>query len=452
MMRIHQLITATLFSTLLVATFTSSVADSPNILVIFSDDQGMNDVSCYGSEIPTPNIDRIAKEGIRFDSWYVASSICTPSRFGLLTGQYPSRSQDQLLGALMFLGEEDRHRGLQVGEKTIASVLSAAGYRTALIGKWHLGHGDKRFLPTQHGFQTFVGHTGGCIDYFTMRYGVQQDWYRNEEHENTVGYATDVITNEANRFLQQQSDKKPFFLLLNYNAPHFGKGWDGQNQKVVNIMQPAAADMRPNAKIVDPIRAQFAAMVKSLDDGIGSVLKTLETEELADNTLVIFMTDNGGDPKYGGSNAPYRGNKATLYEGGIRVPCVMRWPGHIGPGQTTDEFAGAIDLFPTLCQLSGVDATNEQMDGRSLLPIFRGERQPVREMYWEIGAHQRLGRKPWTALRKGEWKIVTAPDSATALFNLANDPHEANDLAATTPAKLLEMRKAQAKIEASFDR
>jgi arylsulfatase A-like enzyme len=159
----------------------------PNIVLIFSDDQGVNDVGCYGSEIRTPHIDRIAREGVRFDRWYSASSICTPSRFGLLTGRNPSRSRHQLLSALMFMAEEHRRTGIQPGETTLATKLKEAGYDTALIGKWHLGHGDPSLLPTRHGFDTFIGHTGGCIDFFTMTYGRIPDWYHQEEHVTEWG-------------------------------------------------------------------------------------------------------------------------------------------------------------------------------------------------------------------------------------------------------------------------
>jgi arylsulfatase A-like enzyme len=184
--------------------------EPPNIVLIFSDDQGVNDVGCYGSEIPTPNIDRIAAQGTRFTSWYSASSICTPSRYGLLTGRNPNRSQDQLLSALMFLSAADRDRGLRDHEQTIAEVLKSVEYTTALIGKWHLGHGSSAFLPVNHGFDMFKGHTGGCIDYFTMTYGKTLDWYEGTQHVSKNGYATELITEEAVQFLKsQQSAAKP---------------------------------------------------------------------------------------------------------------------------------------------------------------------------------------------------------------------------------------------------
>jgi arylsulfatase A-like enzyme len=235
---VGRILSVVLMGSVLLGTRQAAVAaDRPNIVLIFSDDQGYNDVGCYGSEIPTPHIDSIARSGLRFTSWYSASSICTPSRFGLLTGQNPSRSQDQLLSALMFLAEEDAVRGIRSHEVTVADRLGAAGYTTAIIGKWHLGHGDADFLPTQHGFDLFKGHTGGCIDYFTMTYGIQDDWYEGTRRVRQNGYATELITDEAVAFLetQQQADK-PFFLFLPYNAPHFGKGWNPSKNETVNIM------------------------------------------------------------------------------------------------------------------------------------------------------------------------------------------------------------------------
>ena len=165
----------------------TQAADPPNIVMIFSDDQGYHDVGCYGSEIATPNIDRLAAEGMRFTQFYAASSICTPSRYGLLTGQFSHRSKDGLLSALMFLADADGHRGIRPGELTYASGLQQAGYHTALVGKWHLGHGEEQFWPTRHGFDTFFGHTGGCVDFFTLGYGNRPDWYRGRQLVETNG-------------------------------------------------------------------------------------------------------------------------------------------------------------------------------------------------------------------------------------------------------------------------
>lgn len=418
-------------------------ADRPNIVLIFTDDQGMNDVGCYGSEIPTPNIDRIAAEGVKFTNFYSASAICTPSRFGLLTGRNPSRSKHQLLSALMFMADEHKSTGIQKGETTVAEHLRQAGYQTALIGKWHLGHGDKSLLPTNHGFDKFIGHTGGCIDFFTMTYGIIPDWYHQEVHVSENGYATELITEEAVSFFEeQQKTDEPFFLFLAYNAPHFGKGYSPKDKAPVNIMQPQAADLKRVEFIDDKIRREFAAMTVSLDDGVGKVLDALDDTELAKDTLVIFLTDHGGDPVYGGSNSPYRGDKATLFEGGLRVPCVMRWPGKIEAGTTNDSLAWSIDLFPTFCKLGDAEFNQSDLDGRDLGPaIFDGEQIPDRTLFWELGAHAELDRKPWSAVRDGDWKYVETPNDGEFLFNLAEDPNEQTNRGESDPERLAKFRK-----------
>lgn len=425
-----------------------AAADRPNILLIFTDDQGWHDVGCYGSEIPTPNIDRIAEEGVKFTQFYSASSICTPSRFGLLTGQNPVRSQDQLLGALMFMAEEDAVRGIQPHETTIAEMLrDEAGYDTALIGKWHLGHGNANLLPVSHGFETFIGHTGGCIDFFTMTYGIIPDWYHGSQHVSENGYATELITDEAVDFLSARSEKeKPFFLFLAYNAPHFGKGYSPADEKPVNLMQPQAADLKRVDFIEDKIRREFAAMTVSLDDGVGRVLDSLASTGLEKDTLVIFLTDHGGDPTYGGSNIPLRGTKATLFEGGIRVPCLMRWPGQIEPNSESDEVLWSLDLFPTFCEIAGIeDADSEKLDGQSLIPALAGEPgSGYRTMLWETGSHVELDRKGWRALRDGDLKYLNTPKKGEFLFDLSNDPNEEKNLKEVRPQEFKDLKdKAQ---------
>ncbi len=433
---------------LVVASFGSLAARAeerpPNIVLIFSDDQGWNDVGAYGSEIPTPHIDRLAEEGVRFTRFYSASAICTPSRFGLLTGTNPSRSHDRLLGALMFMADEDKTRGIRPDETTMAEVLrDEAGYATALIGKWHLGHGDPAFLPPNHGFDLFRGHTGGCIDYFTMTYGKIPDWYHGLDLVSENGYATELIGDEAVHYLESRSgNEQPFLLYLPYNAPHFGKGYSPADDAPVNIMQAQAADLKRVASIEDKVRREFAAMTVSLDDAVGRVLETLDRTGLAENTLVIFLTDHGGDPVYGGSNTPLRGDKATLFEGGLRVPCLMRWPGKIAPGSVIDSPAWAIDLFPTFCGLAGVETTDLGLDGIDLGPALRSEPAlpEKREFFWELGAHAELERKSWAALRSGDWKYLRSPKEGEFLFNLEADPNEETNLAKTDPERLAELR------------
>lgn len=420
-------------------TFSSGfAAERPNILLIFTDDQGVNDVGCYGSEIPTPNIDRIAAEGVKFTNFYSASSICTPSRFGLLTGRNPVRSQDALLGALMFMAEEHAESGIQPHETTIAQVLRDQGdYDTALIGKWHLGHGSPSLLPLEHGFDHFIGHTGGCIDFFTMTYGDIPDWYHGSQHVSENGYATELITDEALTYLEDQTHReKPFFLYLAYNAPHFGKGYSPSTKQPVNLMQPQAAELKRVDFIEDKIRREFAAMTVSLDDGVGKVLAKLEQQGLDENTLVIFLTDHGGDPTYGGSNLPLRGDKATLFEGGIKVPCLMRWPGQIEAGSSSSDLLSSLDLFPGFCELAGVDTDAiPHLDGESFVPHLKtsSDSAEPRKMLWMTGAHAELGRKGWLAYREGNLKYLQTPKEGEFLFDLGNDPNEKNSLLESQP-------------------
>ena len=430
----------------------SLAADRPNILLIFTDDQGINDVGCYGSEIPTPNIDRLANEGMKFEQWYSASSICTPSRFGLLTGQNPSRSKDQLLSALMFMADEHKETGIQQSETTIAEKLRESGYDTALIGKWHLGHGGKDLLPTRHGFNSFIGHTGGCIDFFTMTYGNIPDWYHQEVHVSENGYATELITDEAISYLEDREDEEdPFFLYLAYNAPQFGKGWSPSTRTPINIMQPQAEDLRRVSGIEDKVRREFAAMTVSLDDGVGKVIEALDANGLSEDTLVIFLTDHGGDPVYGGNNLPYRGDKATLFEGGLRVPCIMRWPGKIEAGNASDIVCSSLDLFPTFCSLAGIASDESRLDGRNLSSVMiEGIGWSDRMLFWELGVHAELGRNPWSAVRSGDWKYLQTPDDGEFLFNVAKDPYEKRNLMRIEPDRFKDLRALRDNLSSSY--
>ncbi len=418
-----------------------AASQRPNILIIFTDDQGMHDVGCYGSEIPTPHIDSLARDGVKLTQFYAASAICTPSRFGLLTGRNPSRSHDRLLSALMFLSEDDRTRGIRADEITLATLLGQAGYDTALIGKWHLGHGQPQFSASQHGFEYSYGHTAGCIDYFNMSYGNQPDWYRNGIPLAESGYSTDLITDEAVNYLDSRGSERPFFLFLPYNAPHFGKAWDDGQDQTVNILQPHPRDLHRVRFITDPTRRKYAAQVLALDDGVGRVLEALDRNQLRPDTLVIFMTDHGGDPNYGGDNQPFRDGKATLFEGGLRVPCLVRWPEKIQPGLVSDQPTWALDWLPTLLRLAGAEVNSSEFDGRDIFPVLQGRslEQP-REFFWELGAHPQLERGNWLALRQGDWKYVADPQNKEWLFDLRADPAEQRDLGQLEAERLAILR------------
>jgi arylsulfatase A-like enzyme len=385
----------------------------PNFLIIFSDDQGYHDVGCYGSEIPTPHTDSIARNGVKFDNFYVAGPICTPSRYGLLTGRYPARSKDQLLGALM----PGSKKGIHPGETTMAEVLSARGYRTALIGKWHLGYAKPEFLPTRHGFQYFDGFVHGCIDFFDFSYGGLKSWYRNEDlHQPARGYTTDYLTDQALRFLHE-NQRHPFLLYLPYNAPHYGKlEYDPATRKARNGLQAPEEYIARFAHIKDENRRVYAAMVASMDDNIGRLLKALRQLKLEEDTLVVFLSDNGGSIPYGGSNVPLRGQKGDLFEGGIRVPCLMQWKGKLATGKTVGQVAGAVDLFPTLASLAGAPERASRTDGRDLAPALFEGRHFERELFWRT--------RRTDAYLKGYWKYIKISNGEEFLFDLEHDPNE----------------------------
>lgn len=425
---------------------TTAAAPPPNVLFIFSDDQGSHDVGCYGSEIATPQIDSIAKNGVKFTAFYVASPVCTPSRFGLLTGRYPGRAQSELGHALMFLDAKDDVVGIRTNETTIATVLQGRGYHTALIGKWHLGHGAPEFLPNRHGFAYAYGSQGGCVNYETQKYGHKPDWFHNGEPLKEKGYTTDLITADALRYLTARAaTNQPFFLYLAYTAPHYGKGWDEKTGKLSNILQAKEKDRARNAAIADPDRREYAGMVTALDDGVGRVLALLREKNLLTNTLVVFACDNGADPHYGGSNEPLRGQKAQLFEGGIRVPCLVQWPGQITAGRVIATPATALDWFPTLAALAGAEAQANPGDGQSLLPLLREENPlPARDLVWTY--------KNADALRRGDWKYVHTGKDETFLFNLAADPLEQTNLAPARPELVKELEEAHAKVAKGFNR
>lgn len=422
----------------------SAAHSRPNIVMIIADDLGYGDLGCYGSDIPTPHIDSLAREGARFTDFYVAASTCTPSRFALLTGRAPIRSRDHLLNPLAYGDADDKHRGLHSEETTLATKLVEAGYRTALIGKWHLGHGEAAFLPTRHGFQSFFGFTGGAVDYFTFRYGDVPDLHRDERVVDEPAFVTARLTEEAVTFLHAQTPEQPFFLCLAHLAPHFGKAWDPGTQTARNVLQPRPEELARVSDIADRDRRDYAATLIALDDGVGVLLDVLKKTGLAVNTLVIFQSDNGGATPHGGSNKPLRGMKTQLYEGGIRVPCLVRWPGKIAPGRIVREPVSALDWFPTLSKLAVVPidpkAPLDGMDITSLL--MESALLPPRTLFWTETAAERDGGKSSSAVRRGPWKLHLTPDGQTHLYDLLADPGEQHDLASTQTAMKAELQAA----------
>jgi arylsulfatase A-like enzyme len=385
----------------------------PNILLILSDDQGINDVSAYGSEILTPHIDAIGENGIRFTNFYVTAPVCTPSRFGLLTGRYQYRAAEAFQDALLPKNPDHTNVYLGKDEITIADIFKKEGYNTALIGKWHLGHGNVEFGPNSCGFDYFYGFLPGCIDYYKHSYEMNPALYRNKTLIEQEGYSTDLFTNETIHFIEKNKNS-PFFLFLSYNAPHYGRCPDG------NLLQsPPEAKSLPEKAVND--RVVYAAMVQNLDKGIGRIMRTLSKLQLEKNTIVIFLSDNGGTYNYGGNNKPYRGQKGTLWEGGIRVPCLMKWKGHIKEGHVSDQVLISLDLFPTLISLIEASLPNRTLDGINISDVLLQNRCiPDRYFFFKF--------KNQMVVRNKQWKYLKDNNDQEYLFDMINDVYEQNNV------------------------
>lgn len=421
-------------------------ASRPNILLIVSDDQGWPDLGCLGYKpIRTPHLDRLAKEGVRLSNFYVTWPACTPSRGSLLTGRYPLRNglYDMVCNDLVNYGHSYTEQeystspemtlGLDPREATLGNLLASAGYRCGMVGKWDMGQA-RRYLPLQRGFEFFYGHGNNGIDYYTHeRYGIHSLFRGNERTKADRGtYATDLFEREALEFLAAKSDQ-PWFLYLCFNAPHaassFGPEPDNPRSRP-GVQAPPEYIAQYAADLPDNLRRYYATVTR-MDDAIGAILKRLDDAGQTDNTLVIFLSDNGGSGN--GGNAPLKGAKSTLWEGGLRVPCLARWPEKIPAGRASGELLTTLELWPTLAAASGAkydEATKR--DGYDMLPVLAGAApSPRREMFWEF-----RGQK---AARVGNYKWLES-DRGSGLFDLTNDSGEANDLSAQQPQLLAEMQ------------
>ncbi|MHC4445791.1 MAG: arylsulfatase B [Planctomycetota bacterium] len=394
----------------------------PHILLFLSDDQGWMDVGYQGSEIKTANIDRLAAAGVRFNQFY-AQPVCTPSRSALLTGRYPIRQ-----GLQVMVVRPWADYGLPLEERTLAQALKEVGYRTAIVGKWHLGHHQRAYLPTKRGFDHQYGHYNGALNYFTHMRDEGLDWHRDDKPLKEEGYTTNLITREAVRIVESHNPAQPLFLYVPFNAPH------------AKLVAPQEyIDRYRHIKNKD--RRIYAAMVHCMDDAIGNILDAFKKRGMSKNTLVYFSSDNGGAdyPGGGAENGPLRGAKGSLYEGGVRVPAVMVWPGKIKPGTIVNEPLHIVDMYPTLLKLAGAGLDQPlPLDGKDIWPtIVQGKPSPHDEILYNIDT--RGG-----AIRRGDWKLVqyyktTGDQTNTELFNLAKDPSEKVNLADKYPQKVKEL-------------
>jgi arylsulfatase A-like enzyme len=400
-------------------------AAPPNVVVIVGDDMGYADVGFHGCrDIPTPHLDALAKSGVRFSSGYVTGPYCSPTRAGLLTGRYQQR-----FGHEFNPGGKSDH-GLPPAVPTLVERFRAAGYRTALVGKWHLGETPAQH-PQRRGFDEFFGFLGGAHDYFRPA-GI----LRGTAPAGPQPYLTDALAREAVGYIDRNK-ANPFFLYLAFNAVH-------------TPMQADDARLAKFAGIADRQRRTYAAMMTAMDDAIGAVVTKLAAEKLTGNTLVAFVSDNGGPTMKGvtvngSANTPLRGSKRTTLEGGVRVPFVVAWPGTVPAGATDNRPVIQLDLLPTALAAAGVNAEPAwNLDGVNLLPYLTGAEKgdPHPALFWRFAGQM--------AVRRGNWKLVRydrAADgdaglSAAKLYDLGSDIGEATDRAAEQPAKVAELQAA----------
>jgi len=397
----------------------------PNIIVILSDDQGYADVGSHGcKDIPTPNLDSLASSGVRFTDGHVSCPVCSPTRAGLMTGRYQQR-----YGHEMNPGGAPEH-GLPLSQITLANLLKSAGYATGIVGKWHLGM-TPELHPQKRGFDEFFGFLSGAHSYLDPLLGTPNAILRGTEPVDEKEYLTDAFTREAISFIERHQ-KHPFFLYLPYNAVHAPLH---ATEKYLSRFK----------EISNERRRTYAAMLSAMDDGIGAVLRKLTDTGLEKDTLIFFLSDNGGPPGNGSSNGPLRAYKATVYEGGIRVPFVLRWPAKIPAGVVYQNPVISLDVLPTaLAAAGGKLPTDRPMDGVNLLPYVTGEKSdpPHDLLFWRMRQNE--------AVRMGNWKLVVAGATPPQLFDLSKDIGETNDLAGQKPDFVKELTGALAEWESQM--
>lgn len=417
-------------------------ASPPNVIIFYADDMGIGDVGAYGCrDIRTPHIDRLAAEGIRFTNYYSAAPVCSPSRAALQTGRYPQRA-----GVPTNVSSTPGDAGMPAQQFTLGELAKTAGYATGLVGKWHLGFSDDT-VPNAQGYDFFFGHHAGCIDYYSHMFYWQaphhHDLYRNRREIHEEGaYFTELVAREASQFIDRSvAADRPFLLVVPFNAPHY----------------PMQAPQRylEQYQHLPPQRRDYAALVAGLDDAVGAIMGKLTSHDISAGTLVFFMSDNGPSIESranfgGGSAAPFRGYKFSLFEGGIRMPGIVRWPDRLPVGATRDEMVIAMDVLPTVADAIGAKLPDgHAIDGRSWWPMMRSEGSGAGRVN-DAGPGRTIGHEAlfWhssgqSAVRRGKWKLITNAllqqpgtekhsrakgDDAVMLFDLDADPGETTNL------------------------
>ncbi len=405
------------------AAMLQAAAPRPNIVLFLSDDMGYADIGCYGAkDIRTPHIDRLAREGVKLTDCYSNGPVCTPTRCGLMTGRYQQRYGKGLEWALM---PTDVNVGLDAKHTTIARLLKDAGYKTGIFGKWHLGR-ETQFNPIRHGFDEYFGLTGGNVDMYS-----KEDRFKNydlydglDKAPKSPGYLTEMIAERAERFITANKST-PFFTYIPFNAVHWPFQAPGRPETVRDLKT-----------WYDGTRGgEYKAMLESMDAAIGRVLGTLDRLGLAGNTLVIFTNDNGGERL--SDNGPFRHSKASLWEGGLRVPALLRWPGRLPKGRVSGQVAMSMDLTATIAAAAQVKpAPAEPFDGIDLAPLLANKKaEKPRDLFWRINRPQKRVR----AIRSGNWKFVL-DGGINNMYDLEADPGETRDLFYVHPEIAAELR------------
>lgn len=440
---------ATALAWMIGASFAVAEPNRPNVLVIYTDDQGTLDANCYGShDLITPHFDQLARTGIRFTQMYSPSAICSASRAGLLTGRFPARA-----GVPSNVSSQEGVAGMPTEEVTIAETMRSAGYRTGHVGKWHLGFTPET-MPNAQGFESSFGHMGGCIDnyshFFYWNGPNRHDLWRDGKEVWQDGrYFGDAMVDECQTLISRWKDE-PFFIYWAINWPHYPlQGTTQWREKYSHLASP---------------RDKYAAFVSSLDERIGLVIDHLENEGLRENTIIVLQSDHGHSVEErtfggGGNCGSYRGAKGCLFEGGIRVPSIVSWPAGIAQDQVRDQLAVGCDWFPTLVELAGINKPSHHLDGESLVEVLKDPNAPSphKSFYWQLGG----GKNPQWVVRRGEWKLLGNPTDRTApnslgkndklfLANLSEDPTEATNLASEHPEVVKTLLEMQQQFAASI--
>ncbi|MCB4807917.1 sulfatase [Tamlana sp. 62-3] len=415
-----------IFSGFIFSCKTSGKTTPPNIILIMADDLGYGELSCYGSQkVKTPNLDKLASQGVKFLDFHANGPVCSPTRAALMTGKYQQRTGVE--GVIT--AADHREVGLSLNELTMAEAMKNQGYTTAMYGKWHLGYAEP-YNPIYQGFDDFRGFVSGNIDYHShIDQAGYLDWWVNNKVEDEPGYTTDLITKYASKFIKENNSKKtgkPFFLYLAQEAPHYPI--QGRSDKPLR-KEGSGKFIRKVPK--DRVPIIYTEMIELMDEGIGDIMETLDAEGLSENTIVVFCSDNGPAGKRGDSGG-LRAAKTSIYEGGHRVPAIVRYPKKIKAGSVSNETVLTMDLLPTFVDFSEGSTTIENLDGISIKNhLLKAESLLNRDVFWSF--------KGRSTIRNGAWKLLEIPNDdgiVYELYNLETDLSETKNLAAENPDKV----------------